>query len=69
MGLRMDDLHAPTVASGPTTQATTNGTHEEPSLQQLISQKENVEAELSTLGSVLDSVRVTSTHSSKRIFH
>ena len=56
MGLRMDDLHAPTVASGPTSQATANGTQKEQSLQELIAQKENVEAELSVLGSVLDSV-------------
>jgi 26S proteasome non-ATPase regulatory subunit 9 len=56
MGLRMDDLHAPTVASGPTSQATANGTEKQLSLQQLIAQKENVEAELSALGSVLDSV-------------
>lgn len=58
MGLRMDDLHAPTVSSGPTSQATTNGTDKKQSLQELISQKENVEAELSALGSVLDSVRL-----------
>ena len=57
MGLRMDDLHAPTVASGPTSQATTNGTGKEQSLQELTAQKENVEAELSALGSVLESVR------------
>lgn len=57
MGLRMDDLHAPTVASGPTSQTTTNGTEKELSLQELIAKKENLEAELSALGSVLDSVR------------
>ena len=58
MGLRMDDLHAPTVASGPTnSRSTTNGTEREQSLQELVSQKENIEAELSALGSVLDSVR------------
>jgi len=57
MGLRMDDLHAPTVASGPTnSRSTTNGTERQRSLQELISQKENIEAELSALGSVLDSV-------------
>ena len=56
MGLRMDDIHAPTVASGPTSQATTNGTEKQQSLQELILTKENLEAELSALGSVLDSV-------------
>lgn len=56
MGLRMDDLHAPTVASGPTSQPTANGTDSKRSLQALIAQKDNLEAELSALGSVLDSV-------------
>lgn len=52
----MDDLHAPTVPSGPSTQASTNGVEKPQSLQELISLKENLEAELSALGSVLDSV-------------
>ena len=56
MGLRMDDLHAPTVASGPTSQAVPNGVLEQQSLQELTAQKENLEAELSALSSVLDSV-------------
>lgn len=56
MGLRMDDLHAPTVSSGPTSQPTANGTGEKKSLQELIAQKDNIEAELSALSSVLDSV-------------
>ncbi|KAK3705068.1 putative 26S proteasome regulatory subunit [Vermiconidia calcicola] len=51
----MDDLHAPTVASGPTSRATANGTSKRLPLQELISQKENLEAELSSLSSVLDS--------------
>ncbi|KAH9828996.1 26S proteasome non-ATPase regulatory subunit 9-like [Teratosphaeria destructans] len=51
----MDDLHAPTVASGPTSRATANGTEKKLSLQELMSKKENLEAELSALGSVLDS--------------
>lgn len=58
MGLRMDDLHAPTVASGPTTQTTANGIESKLSLQELIAKKENLEAELSALGSVLDSHNV-----------
>jgi 26S proteasome regulatory subunit N4 len=56
MGLRMDDLHASTVASGPTSKAAANGTERKLSLQELIAKKENLEAELSALGSVLDSV-------------
>lgn len=56
MGLRMDDLHAPTVASGPTSRTATNGVTKEQSFKELIEQKENLEAELSALGSVLDSV-------------
>ena len=56
MGLRMDDLHAPTVVSGPSSQPPTNGVEKQQSLQELISEKENLEAELSALGSVLDSV-------------
>ena len=56
MGLKMDDLHAPTVGSGPTSQATANGFDKHESLQELILQKENLEAELSALSSVLDSV-------------
>lgn len=56
MGLRMDDLHAPTVGSGPTSQPPSNGTEDELTLQELIAKKENLEAELTALGSVLDSV-------------
>jgi hypothetical protein len=56
MGLRMDDIHAPTIASGPTSQPTANGTSKKQTLQDLSAQKENLEAELSALSSVLDSV-------------
>lgn len=56
MGLRMDDIHAPTIASGPTSQPTANGTTKKQTLQELSAQKENLEAELSALSSVLDSV-------------
>lgn len=56
MGLRMDDLHAPTVSSGPTSQPSADGIEKTLSLQELIAKKDNVEAELSALGSVLDSV-------------
>ncbi|KAK0939815.1 putative 26S proteasome regulatory subunit, partial [Friedmanniomyces endolithicus] len=54
MGLRMPDLHAPTVGSGPTSQPTA-GAREQLTLPQLIAKKENLEAELHALGSVLDS--------------
>jgi len=67
MGIRMDDLHAPTVASGPASKPTTNGTERQLSLQELIARKENLEAELSALGSVLDSVCGPSVHSDSMI--
>jgi 26S proteasome non-ATPase regulatory subunit 9 len=54
MGFRMDNLHAPTVGSGSTSNE--NG-DDARSFQELITRKENLEAELSALGSVLDSVR------------
>ena len=56
MGLRMDDLHAPTVASGPTSNNFQNGDSRQQSLMSLINEKDNVQAELQALGSVLDSV-------------
>ncbi|KAJ4292493.1 GTP-binding nuclear protein gsp1/Ran [Kalmusia sp. IMI 367209] len=60
MGLHMDDLHAPTVASGPTSAGYSNGIPKDQlSLQELIAEKDRVEAELKTLGQVLDSHGVT----------
>ena len=58
MGLRMDDIHTPSVASGPTTgSGSANGVKvEELSLMDLAKEKTKVEEELSALGSVLDSV-------------
>ncbi|MCJ1418549.1 GTP-binding nuclear protein gsp1/Ran [Xylographa parallela] len=57
MGLRMDDIHTPTVPSGPT--STSNGTSKAPQgkmlLMDLITEKERVESELGALSSVLDS--------------
>ena len=53
----MENLHAPTVPSGPTSgPASTNGTNTGMTFQQLQAKKDNIEAELRALGSVLDSV-------------
>lgn len=53
-----DDIHAPTVSSGPTSSRHSNGIPKDQlSLQELIAEKERVEAELKALGQVLDSVR------------
>lgn len=53
----MENLHAPTVPSGPTSarQGDASGL-EKLSLMELISRKDNVEGELKALSSVLDSV-------------
>lgn len=58
MGLPMDDIHTPTVPSGPTTgQRVANGVGMgKLSLMDLIAEKTRVEEELTALGSVLDSV-------------
>jgi 26S proteasome non-ATPase regulatory subunit 9 len=57
MGLHMDDIHAPTVDSGPTSAGHANGVSKDQlSLRELIAEKERVEAELKALGQVLDSV-------------
>ena len=58
MGLRMYDIHTPTVPSGPTTgQRAANGVGKDKmSLMDLIAEKTRVEEELTALGSVLDSV-------------
>jgi hypothetical protein len=53
----MENLHAPTVPSGPTSTPLTNGTNTNGlSLAQLQAKKENIEAEIRALSSVLDSV-------------
>lgn len=58
----MDDIHAPTVSSGPVSGGYTNGVPKEQlSLQELIAEKDRVEAELKALGQVLDSVRSNDT--------
>ncbi|KAF2813093.1 26S proteasome non-ATPase regulatory subunit 9 [Mytilinidion resinicola] len=52
----MDDIHAPTVSSGPTSSGYSNGVSKDKlSLMELIREKDRLEAELSALGSVLDS--------------
>jgi len=55
--LRMSNLHAPTVPSGPTSAPVTNGGPEHLSFGELQRRKDSTEAELKALGSVLDSVR------------
>jgi 26S proteasome non-ATPase regulatory subunit 9 len=60
MGICMDDLHTPTVASGPTSSGYSNGIPKEQlSLQELIAEKDRLETELKALGQVLDSVSVS----------
>jgi 26S proteasome non-ATPase regulatory subunit 9 len=60
MGIPMDDnIHAPTVPSGPTTLGTGFKDLSKLSMVELISEKERIEAELSALSSVLTSVRAT----------
>lgn len=56
MGLRMDHLHAPTVASGPSSGQQNGESREKLSLHELIAEKDRVWSELTALGSVLDSV-------------
>jgi hypothetical protein len=59
--LNMDDIHAPTVGSGPTSSGYSNGVPKEQlSLQELMAEKDRLEAELKALGQVLDSVRTSS---------
>lgn len=57
MGLPMDNLHAPTVASGPASAQRDGGDKKQLSVQELMAEKDCVWSELSALGSVLDSVR------------
>ncbi|KAK3393023.1 hypothetical protein B0H63DRAFT_7159 [Podospora didyma] len=52
---QMSNLHAPTIPSGPTTRPVANGHAANLSLAELQRRKDNVEAELKALGSVLDS--------------
>ncbi len=55
--LRMENLHAPTVPSGPTSVPAINGSNTSGlSFAQLQAKKDNIEAEIRALGSVLESV-------------
>ena len=57
MGLPMDDLHTPTVPSGPSTRLQDNDpVISKLSLMELIDRKDRVEEELKALGGVLVSV-------------
>ena len=58
MGLHMDDLHTPTVPSGPTSSAqpSKNGDDDKRSLLDLMADKDRLEEELKALMSVLESV-------------
>lgn len=59
MGIPMNNIHAPTVPSGPSSGPQANGSNfEKLLLTELIAEKDRVETELKTLGSVLDSVCV-----------
>lgn len=63
MGLKMDDIHMPTVPSGPTTgQRVLQNSNGEQSLMDLMTEKDRVEGELLALGTVLDSVRNKNKH-------
>jgi len=52
----MNNLHAPTVPSGPTTAPATNGNAATLSFAELQKRKDSMEAELTALSGVLDSV-------------
>ena len=53
----MDNLHAPTIPSGPTSAPATNG-HAPQTFPELQRKKQNLEEELKALSGVLDSVRL-----------
>jgi 26S proteasome regulatory subunit N4 len=59
MGLPMDDIHTPTVPSGPTTNSQAqNVSLSALSPMDLVSRKDRLEEELKALGGVLDSVGI-----------
>lgn len=54
----MDDIHTPSVASGPTTNGHSNGIAADSlSFDELMAEKARLEGELTSLGAVLESVR------------
>ncbi|KAI1203020.1 hypothetical protein F5X97DRAFT_284633 [Nemania serpens] len=53
--LRMDNIHAPTVPSGPSSRPLANGNAKQLSFAELQQKKDNMEAELKALSGVLDS--------------
>jgi len=56
IGIPMDDIHTPSVASGPTSNGYSNGVPKaQMSLSELAAEKDRLEGELSALSSVLDS--------------
>jgi hypothetical protein len=58
MPAKMENLHAPTVPSGPSSRPTMNGAQTNGlSFSQLQAKKDALEAEIRALSSVLDSVR------------
>jgi 26S proteasome regulatory subunit N4 len=57
MGIPMDDIHTPTVPSGPTTRLQGSDANiSKLSLMELIDRRDRLEEELKVLGNVLDSV-------------
>lgn len=54
--LKMDNLHAPTIPSGPTSAPARGGQTIQRTIAELEHKKANMEAELRALGGVLDSV-------------
>lgn len=53
----MDDIHTPSVASGPVSGGYSNGVSKDDlSFDQLVAEKESLEEELKALSAVLDSV-------------
>lgn len=54
--LKMDNLHAPTIPSGPTNAPVKDGRTIQRTMAELQQKKANMEAELRALGGVLDSV-------------
>lgn len=54
----MNNLHAPTVPSGPTSAPASNGQLGKLTFAELDQKKQNVEAELKALGGVLESVSI-----------